>query len=238
VADKDPTEDLRSRLRALYAAEVTVNTWSDPADHSYLCVHLIERSIAGLALRLRGRMIDVGCGRQPYRASFAHLTEIVACDFDGARGTVDFTCPADRIPVEAESFDSVLCTEVLEHVPDPSAVWREFFRILRPGGRVLLTTPMYWPAHEEPYDFWRFTRCGLRRVAEEAGFRVEELWPRGGSWALLAQVGLQTAGHYLRWPSMRRIYNAWALRLDAARNNPSTTMGWTILAAKPEAASA
>ncbi|HTX21760.1 MAG TPA: class I SAM-dependent methyltransferase, partial [Candidatus Aquilonibacter sp.] len=183
--------------------------------------------------RLKGELIDVGCGLQPYKNYYAHATRVVACDFDAKRGQVDFACPAHAIPVAAESFDSIFCTEVLEHVPDPLAVWREFHRILRPGGQVLLATPMYWPAHELPYDFYRYPEHGLRYLATTAGFEVRELWPRGGRWAMLGQVGMHTLGHYMKPRWMRRAWNGFFLWADRKRNNPDLTLGWTILAQKP-----
>jgi SAM-dependent methyltransferase len=225
----------RAALGQLYSDKAFVpRSWTDGSDHAFIGIHLIERSIAGHAPRLGGELIDVGCGTQPYRSYFAHMKRIVACDQDGARGAVDFTCPAHAIPVEAESFDAILCTEVLEHVPDPLAVWREFHRILRPGGRVLLTTPMYWPEHEMPYDYYRYPEHGLRHLAGAAGFEIEELWPRGGMWALLGQVTMQVAGHYLPLRIMRRCWNSLFLKIDRARLNPMITIGWTILARKPE----
>jgi SAM-dependent methyltransferase len=225
---------LRPALRALYASRLqNPPQWSDKSDHAHIMAHLIERSIAGLAPRLNGEMIDVGCGRQPYRAYFGHLKRIVACDFDAKRGEVDFACPAHAIPVDAESFDAVLCTEVLEHVPDPLAVWREFYRILRPGGFVLLATPSYWPPHELPYDFYRYPEHGLRYLATTAGFEVKELWPRGGRWAMLGQVGMHVLGHYMKLRVVRRFWNNFFLWADQKRINPDITLGWAILAQKP-----
>ena len=230
--------DNGAALRALYADRAfSPRTWRDPAEHGYIAIHLIERSVAALAPRIRGEMIDVGCGRQPYRSYFAHLSRIVACDHDGTRGTVDIVCPAHAIPVPDASYDAVLCTEMLEHVPDPLAVWREFYRILRPGGKLLLTTPMYWPEHEAPYDFYRFPEHGLRHLAKGAGFDVEELWPRGGSWALLGQVVIHVAGHYFPWRFMRAAWNRSVLALDRWRMNPGLTIGWTILATRRRASS-
>jgi SAM-dependent methyltransferase len=230
-----PWAELRESLRKLYASPAAARAWRDQADHGFISTTLIERSIAALAPRLSGRMIDVGCGQQPYRGYFEKMSEVVACDHDASRGNVDFACPADRIPVADGSFDAVLCTEVLEHVPDPLAVWRELHRILRPGGGVLLTTPLYWPPHEEPYDFYRYPGPGLRHLAESAGFSVEELWPRGGMWAFYAQVSMHVLSHYLRAAWMRRVWNRLALRIDAARCNPTLTLGWTVLARKPAA---
>ena len=231
-----PAIYLQPALRALYASRLqnpTVHT--DSSDHAYIRSHLIERSIAGLAPRLQGDLIDVGCGQQPYRNYLGQLKRIVACDFDAKRGNVDFACPAHAIPVPPESFDAILCTEVLEHVPDPLAVWREFYRILRPGGQVLLTTPAYWPPHELPYDFYRYPEQGLRYLATTAGFEVHEVWPSGGRWAMLGQVGMHVLGHYLKPRWMRRIWNDFWLWLDQKRNNPDISLGWTILVQKPTA---
>jgi SAM-dependent methyltransferase len=113
------------------------------------------------------------------------------------------------------------------------AVWREFHRILRPGGRVLLSTPMYWPSHEVPYDFYRYPEHGLRYLATAAGFEVEKIIPRGGMWAFLGQAAMHVGGHYFKLRLMRRFWNRLWLRIDRLRCNPSNTIGWTILALKP-----
>ncbi|MEI7958299.1 MAG: class I SAM-dependent methyltransferase [Verrucomicrobiota bacterium] len=233
------TTDFRPVLRGLYESQLLrPAAWSDESDHAFIGNYLIERSIAQLAQTVQGELIDVGCGAQPYRKYYAHATRITACDFDGARGQVDFTCPAHAIPVEGNSFDIVFCTEVLEHVPDPDAVWREFYRVLRPGGKVMLTTPMYWPSHERPYDFYRYPEHGLRRLANDAGFEVKQLIPRGGVWAFLGQVIMHVMPQYLKFKWQRKIHNRLFLKLDALRMNPTITLGWTILAQKPIEASA
>src|SRR5262249_25084926 len=150
-------------LRALYADEnFHPRAWTDSSDHAFINNHLIERSISLLAPRLGGELLDVGCGQQPYASYFNHVARKRACDFNAKRGSVDFECPADRIPLPDHALHSILNTEGLEHVPEPLAVWREFHRLLRGGGHVLLTTPMYWPTHEEPYDFYRYPEFGLR----------------------------------------------------------------------------
>jgi len=91
---------------------------------------------------------------------------------------------------------------------------------------------MYWPSHEEPYDFYRYTEFGLRRLAQESGFEVEKLLPRGGVWAFLGQAMMHVMPRYLRFRWQRRLVNRLALKLDAWRRNPSVTIGWTILAVK------
>ncbi len=224
---------LRRALRELYDLPgYQPRTWRDTSDFAYIGIALIERSIALLAPQLKGTVLDVGCGNRPYASYFSHVSKMIACDFNAARGPVDFECPADKVPLPDAAVDGILCTEVLEHVPEPLAVWREFHRLLRPQGRVLLSTPMYWPSHEEPYDFYRFPKFGLCRLARESGFQIIGLYPRGGVWAFLGQANLHGAGHYLKFAWQRRWWNRFWLRLDRARGNPGLTIGWTILAEK------
>jgi SAM-dependent methyltransferase len=233
MKDSFTKRDLQIELRAIYRQSAFEPTaWLDPADPAYIGIHLIERSVAFLAPQISGDLIDVGCGQQPYRKHFSHVRRKIACDYDATRGEVDFACPASDIPVAEQSFDAILCTEVLEHVPDPLAVWQEFHRILRPGGKVLLTTPMYWPGHEQPHDYFRYTEDGLRHLAIEADFAVIHLIPRGGVWALLGQVVLHTMPRYFPWKWQRKLWNRTMLWLDAWRLNPAVTIGWTILAEK------
>jgi len=226
---------LRGCLSELYhALSPNYCVWSDNTDHAYITRYLIERSIALNADYLKGRLIDVGCGAMPYRDYYRNAISVVGCDVDKSRGAASVVCPAHQVPSESNSFDTVVCTEVLEHVPDPIAVWREFYRILAPGGAVVLATPSYWPAHEIPHDYYRYTEHGLRYLAQSAGFCVAQVVPRGGMWAFYGQVGMHVVGHYMRARSIRRLWNSFFLWADRARLNPSITLGWTIVAFKPK----
>jgi SAM-dependent methyltransferase len=207
----------------------------DPSDHGFIAVSLIERSIAVLAPELGGDFLDVGCGDQPYIPYFQHVSRRTACDFDAKRGEVDFACPADKVPLPDASIDSILCTEVLEHVPDPLAVWNEFYRLLRPGGKVLLTTPMYWPPHELPYDFYRYPEQGLRRLVEESGFELLAILPRGGPWAMWGQVTMHVWQRFFLFAWQRSLWNRLILAMDRWTKFPRITLGWTVLARKPVA---
>jgi SAM-dependent methyltransferase len=225
-----PVEGLQ-RLNA--DANFTPRAFQDTSDHGHIAVNLIEHSIAMLAPELTGDFLDVGCGARPYRSYFDHVASHKACDFDAQRGDVDFACPADTVPLPDSAVDSILCTEVLEHVPDPLAVWREFFRLLRPGGKVLLTTPMYWPAHELPYDFYRYPEHGLRRLVEESGFELLTLMPRGGPWAMWGQVTLHVWQRFFPFRWQRSLWNRTMLAIDRKTKAPRITLGWTVLARKP-----
>lgn len=206
--------------------------FKDTSNHGFIGVNLIERSIALLAKELGGKFLDVGCGTQPYRPYFSHVEKITACDFDANRGNVDFACPAHKVPLPDASVDSILCTEVLEHVPDPMAVWVEFYRLLRPGGKVLLTTPMYWPPHELPYDFFRYPEHGIRRLISESGFTLKAIIPRGGPLAFWGQATIHVWQPFFKLSICRRLWNRFFLSLDKRSNNPRVTLGWTVLAEK------
>lgn len=133
---------------------------------------------AGL-LPAGSRVIDVGAGSAPYRELFSH------CDYKtqdfaqlqdsqiryGGYSAIDYVGDATAIPVADGTFDAVLCSEVLEHHPEPIRLVRELGRILKPGGRLILTAPLGSGIHQEPYHFYGgYTPFWYQRFLAEAGF--------------------------------------------------------------------
>lgn len=142
--------------------------------------------------RTRGdSLLDLGAGTRPYlelyQDRFANHTSLDVVHSEHDISAVDVIASADMLPFVDESFDCVICTEMLEHCPDPVAVLAEIRRVLKPGGACFLTTPFMRPLHEMPHDFYRFTPPALRYLAEKVGLRVVSLRPRGdyGAVALL-----------------------------------------------------
>ena len=102
-------------------------------------------------------------------------------------------CDLAEIPVEDARFDHVLLTQVLEHIPEPARVLAELHRVLKPGGTLWLTAPLFYAEHERPYDFFRYTQFGLRHVLESTGFEVQELdWMEGYLGTLSYQARLMS----------------------------------------------
>lgn len=184
TAPNSPT--LKQRLHSM---------WRRSLLNPYRMDHILLRdSVAALAPALSGRMLDVGCGERPYASLFPgivryfgveHLAAVVNVDQRLAKSVghvahlVDAFADGSALPFRDASFDSILATEVLEHVPDTDLVVREMARVLRDDGKVLVTVPFVGELHQTPYDFRRFTRFGIARVLEDAGFEVLELRSRG-----------------------------------------------------------
>lgn len=117
--------------------------------------------------------LDYGCGNMPYRPLFDQAgVEYMGADYsDNEMASVVVSLSGD-VERRDQSCDIVVSTQVLEHVQDPKRYLAECYRLLRPGGRLVLSTHGYWLYHPDPTDFWRWTKDGLRLITEEAGFRI------------------------------------------------------------------
>lgn len=155
--------------------------------HKRSVLHFVEDTAR--AVPPGARLLDAGAGEGPYRPLFAHTRYVALDDRRGDAGWdyggLDVVGDLRRIPFRDGAFDAVLCTETLEHLTDPQDVVRELARVLRPGGRVHVTAPLSFREHQEPHDYFRYTRHGLRLLAERAGLRVVSIEPEGGYFRLL-----------------------------------------------------
>jgi SAM-dependent methyltransferase len=147
----------------------------------------IEGLVAGLPHSPNSRILDYGCADLPYRSFFAPDADYVAADLPGNPSASIPIRPDGTVPEADQSFDIVLSTQVLEHVPDPSLYLAECFRVLRSGGHMVLSTHGIMVYHPDPVDYWRWTCAGLERIVREAGFEIERFEGIMG----LAATGLQ-----------------------------------------------
>lgn len=133
----------------------------------------------------RGVLADIGCGNAPYYGIYRdRVTEAIGVDWPAsphANPHVDVFCDLNQgIELPDAFVDTILCTDVLEHIYEPRRLWTEFVRILRSGGVALIGVPFLYWIHEAPHDYHRYTNYALRRYAEDAGFVVVSLDPIGG----------------------------------------------------------
>jgi SAM-dependent methyltransferase len=145
-----------------------------PGDTAYLHLADLLLGLKTLIPSNIARILDYGCGGSPYRPLFG------ACTYDRAdlagHLAVNFEYgPDSRLPVELGDYDCVLSTQVLEHVLSPTTYLAEAYRVLKPGGHLLLSTHGLFEDHACPYDYWRWTAYGLRKVVEETGFKVDRI---------------------------------------------------------------
>ena len=154
---------------------------------AYAVMRLAGRGIKNRASKyFSGKMIDIGCGDKSkryligeYVADYIGL-EHESCQHD--KSNVDIFGTAYEIPQKDESFDCVLSTAVLEHLEEPGKALHEAYRLLKPGGYALYTAPFFWHLHEEPRDFYRYTKFGLKFLFKSAGFEIVEITPLSGFW--------------------------------------------------------
>jgi len=135
-----------------------------------------------IAEHARGLVLDIGCGHMPFRADvLAAGAEYRGLDREARVHGVDYIGDIqDLREIKTASIDTVMCFEVLEHVPDPARAMSELSRILRPGGALLLTVPHLSRLHEEPHDYFRYTNHGLRTLCERTGLEVQSVTAFGG----------------------------------------------------------
>ncbi len=143
---------------------------------------------------LTGRLIDIGCGKKPYYPALkSFVTEHVGVDHTDTfhdKSNIDLFGTAYEIPVESGRFDSAICTAVLEHLEEPTLAIRECNRVLRQGGYAIYSVPFIWHLHEEPRDFYRFSKHGLKYLFEKEGFSITEMVPLSGFWVTFIQLQL------------------------------------------------
>lgn len=120
----------------------------------------------------QGRVLDYGCADVPYRHLFPSSVEYLAADLPGNPDANLSLNPDGTVPIADGSVDVVVSTQVLEHVADPSLYLSECVRVLRPHGRLLLSTHGFMVYHPDPEDLWRWTSAGIRAAVERHGLKV------------------------------------------------------------------
>lgn len=195
-----------------------------------------------------GDTLDIGCGNKPYEKKLSGLVNrYVGCDIVQSNlNKVDIITPADNIPLESNTFDTIISTQTIEHVENHQGLVDEAFRLLKPGGHFILSGPFNWQLHEEPYDFFRFSKHGFELILKKAGFELIELKENGGMWSVVGQCILMNINnnHNERGKKTRLLFkiikrfkgiiliNTFFEFLDKSDYNTVNTINYVIVARK------
>jgi len=160
-----------------------------------------EISLAATCLN-KSKILDVGCGSMPYRCFFSEATVYHGLEIDQPRNranpNVTHWYDGKIFPLPDKQYTGVICSQVLEHAFEPEMLLSEIYRVLEPGGSLLLTIPFFWPEHEQPYDSQRFTSFGLISRLEKLGFKNITVVKANPGLSCLMQLGIEWAESYGR----------------------------------------
>lgn len=228
-------------------SEATVRSKEWNYIHYYFLNRDISESIQKYA---KGDLLDLGCGNKPYETLYRPLTTSqIGCDIvQSDKNKVDVICSVIDLPFPDEKFDTVFCTQVLEHVFEHDKIMNEIIRVLKPGGTLILTVPFAWELHEEPYDFFRYSKYALKQLFENTGFSVDYIKPNGGKWAAIYQLRTNMMYDSFKknktlWNKLRKILfnelrftqlrNHFAIWLDKTFRDEVFTLNYIVVAHKP-----
>jgi len=156
-----------------------------------------------IRLHAKGRLLDMGCGKVPLYGVYRDLVEETICiDWSGTlHPSVHLDYETDLsgpLPFDNESFDTILLTDVLEHLPEPRATIAEAARILRRNGELIIGVPFFCWIHEAPHDYHRYTEFAIRRMCHLSGLRIVHCEAYGGLPEAICDLAAK-AGMYLPW---------------------------------------
>ena len=229
------------RLRAsLDRSQVAIGSW--------LITDLIAESYGELIPRyVAGKLIDLGCGKAPlFEAYRPYATDVVWVDWaDSLHPNPDLDMEVDLngpLPFATGEFDTIILSDVLEHIGSPEQLFIEMARILAPTGRLLMNVPFLYWIHESPHDYYRFTEFALRRLAESSGLDVIALQPLGGSPEVFADLlakhlqGVPAVGRSLAW-STQAVVKAFRTtgmgKRVSERSGKAFPLGYLMVAERP-----
>lgn len=214
---------------------------------NWLANHKLIRALERTSHYASGQLLDMGCGSRPFAAWFAgRVTQYWGTDLRSSRHLKarrpDAYARAEAQPIRTGSMDTVVAFSVVTYLPEPSRMFDEAARVLKPGGIAIVEFAQMEPILDAPYDFYRFTPYGARYQFERAGFEVLEIVPLGGLWA---RMGLSAIGALnkinrgpLRWLTelpVRALYilvQVFCEGMDRAFFNPLEAMSHLVIARK------
>lgn len=217
--------------------------------NNWLIYDIGDRFLQRYSKHYQGVLYDLGCGESPFRDFFLkHAQHYVGVDWAGSYHDTKADIAADLnqpLPIGTEVADTVVSLSVMEHLCEPQMMLNEAYRILKPGGAIVIQVPWQWWIHEAPYDFFRYTPYGLKYLFKKAGFVDVDVEPQSGfftMWILKMNYFSSRFVHGpkpLRWMIKAFLLPFWYLGQKMAplldkldRNWAAETSGYYVTAKK------
>lgn len=207
--------------------------------------YLLKKQIKKYAHYINGVVLDAGSGDGERYKNLFNFDKYIKLDINPS-SNADVVGSVENIPLENNNADSIISTQVLEHVKNPQKAVSEFYRVLKSGGHCLVTVPQFNELHEEPNDYFRFTKYGLEEIFSNAGFKIILIDQRGGFWSVNMQIQIRYAIDLFRLNKIRIL--RWFFQpfillngvmaiffdfFDRSCANRKHAIGWLIIAQKP-----
>jgi len=166
---------------------------------------MVRSGLSGLT----GQILDIGCADRWVASALGPGCDYVGLDYpatgrDLYRARPNVFADASSLPFGDGNFDAVIMLEVVEHLRLPEHAFREAVRVMKPGGKLLLSMPFLYPIHDAPFDFQRYTTHGLEREVRQSGLQLQRIERVGR--------GLDTAGLLVCLALSGSLIEAWRLR--------------------------
>ncbi len=176
--------------------------------HNWLIYDIGDRFLLKHSPYFRGELYDLGCGEAPYRDFFLRFADrYIGVDWSASSHNARADIIADLnkpLPIDSGVADTIVSLSVMEHLCEPQLMLNEAFRILKPGGSIVLQVPWQWWIHEAPYDFFRYTPYGLEYMFRKAGFADIVVAPQAGFFTTTVLKWNYFSSRLLRGPMLLR----------------------------------
>lgn len=170
---------------------------------AYLGAPYIQKLIQTYA---QGHLLDLGCGKVPLYIIYKDLVDQITCvdwsqTLHGAQHVDIVADLSKKLPLETETYDTILSTNVLEHLPEPELAFQEMARILKKGGMLIIHVPFFYWIHEAPHDFYRYTQFAIERYAKLNQLEIVESICAGGAFACMSDILGKTLNYtrFFKW---------------------------------------
>lgn len=174
-----------------------------------------------------GKLLDLGCGSVPmYEFYKSKVNEVTCADWENCAHVIshiDIFCDLNSsLPFEDNSFETIICSDVLEHLSNPKGTLSEVKRILKKDGKLIMNFPFMYGLHEEPYDYCRYTKYRMRTWFEDLDLKIIEELEYGGLFELFEHSFLRMLNSKKGGKYLVSIFSAILKRLHSSKTVKNT----------------